>query len=172
MDFIRTPKPDDCIFCSKPADTRDEENLVLFRGRTCFVLMNLYPYSNGHLMVATYRHVASLEDLTAEEQGDLMALTTLCAKSLRATMHPDGLNCGLNLGRAGGAGIDDHLHMHVVPRWIGDVNFMSTISSSKVIVQHLRETYRELLPVFAAQGRPPAPEPGATPADLGAGSQE
>ena len=171
MDFIRAPKADECIFCSKPASDRDEENLIVHRGDTCFVLMNLYPYSNGHLMVAPYRHVASLEDLTGEEQAELMALATLCAKSLRATMRPDGLNCGLNLGRAGGAGIDDHLHMHVVPRWIGDVSFMSTVCSAKVIVQHLAETYRELLPVFAAGGERPAPDPGPKPADLGAGPQ-
>jgi ATP adenylyltransferase len=170
MDFIRAPRPEGCIFCEKPAQGADEENLILHRGPACFVLMNLYPYSNGHLMIAPYRHVACLEDLTPEEQAGLMGEMALCANALKAAMRPDGLNCGLNLGRAAGAGIEDHLHVHIVPRWIGDVNFMSTICSSKVIIQHLRETYAELLPHFAEAGEPVAPDGIARPADLGQGT--
>ncbi|HOS95993.1 MAG TPA: HIT domain-containing protein [Armatimonadota bacterium] len=153
MDFIRSAKPAECIFCQKPAEANDAANLLLYRGTECFVLMNLYPYTNGHLMVAPYRHVAMLPDLTASERAEMMDLTSLCVEVLQASVYPDGLNCGMNLGRAAGAGIDQHLHMHVVPRWVGDVNFMSTISSSKVIVQHLGETYAELKPEFDRRRR-------------------
>ena len=153
MDFIRTHKDGECIFCAKSSQDTDEENLVLLRGGRCFVLMNLYPYTNGHLMVAPYRHVAALEELTDDEQADLMRLTVLCSKVLRRAVYPDGLNCGLNLGRSAGAGIEDHLHMHLVPRWHGDVNFMSTVCSSKVIVQHLRDTYAELRPLFEEEAQ-------------------
>jgi len=148
MDFIRSPKPGECVFCTAQADGKDEENLLLHRGDECFVLMNLYPYTNGHLLIIPYRHVQRIQDLSPAEHAEMMSLTSLSVDVLEAKLYPEGFNCGLNLGRAAGAGIEEHLHMHVVPRWIGDVSFMSSVCSSKVIVQHLRETYAEIQPEF------------------------
>ena len=140
-----------CIFCDKPGAGDDAAHLVVARARTCFVLLNLYPYNNGHLMVAPYRHVARLEDLTDEEIAALMQAARRIEPVLRATLNPDGFNIGMNLGRVAGAGIDAHLHLHIVPRWSGDANFMPVLSDTKVIPQSLA-AMRDLLaaPVQAA----------------------
>ncbi len=146
MDYIRSKRSGadpGCFFCRGPRSDRDEENLILRRGRKCFVLMNLYPYNNGHLMVAPYRHVPELDDLTPAESGELMALTRRSIGTLRKWGRPQGFNVGFNIGAVAGAG-ETHLHQHIVPRWGGDTNYMPVLGETKVIVQHLRETYRQL----------------------------
>ena len=137
-------KPTSCIFCSKPAQRRDAVNLVLHRGHYGFVMMNLFPYNSGHLMVAPYEHVKTLEELSAEAALELFALTTLSIRALRVEIRPEGFNIGINLGRVSGAGIEDHLHLHIVPRWNGDTNFMPLFAETRVIPEHLKDTYRKL----------------------------
>jgi ATP adenylyltransferase len=133
-----------CIFCVKPPEDRDEENLIIFRGERSFIMLNAFPYNNGHLLVAPYRHIADLSLLDEEEQADLMKLTTLGCDLLKATCFPHGFNVGMNLGQVAGAGIADHLHMHIVPRWSGDTNFMPVVSDTKVLPQALSATYNAL----------------------------
>ncbi|MBN1755636.1 HIT domain-containing protein [bacterium] len=138
----------ECLFCSKQNSLDWEEDLVLFKGQRAFILMNLYPYTNGHLMVAPLRHVASLEDLAPEEMAELMALTTRSLKILRKCFNPQGFNVGVNLGRVAGAGVVDHTHVHIVPRWNGDTNFMPILTDTKVICECLKDTYNKLKPEF------------------------
>lgn len=133
-----------CIFCVKPQEDRDEENLIIYRGAYSFIILNAFPYNNGHLLVAPYRHIADLSLLTEEEQVDLLKVTTLGCDLLKATCLPHGFNIGMNLGQIAGAGIADHLHMHIVPRWSGDTNFMPVISGAKVLPQALSATYNAL----------------------------
>ncbi len=130
-----------CVFC---LGREDATSLVLFRGETCFVILNLFPYNNGHLMVVPYRHVATLADSTPSELEELMLLTRRAEMALTEVYPPQGLNVGMNLGRPAGAGIADHLHVHVVPRWTGDTNFMSTVSSTRVLPEELPVTYRRI----------------------------
>jgi ATP adenylyltransferase len=130
-----------CIFCSKGAAADDDErNLVVHRGRHAFVLMNLYPYSNGHLMVAPYRHIGEPGDLTGDERSEVWALLERALAVLRDVMGPAGFNAGLNLGRVAGAGVEGHIHLHVVPRWGGDTNFMPVLADVKVMPEHLART--------------------------------
>jgi ATP adenylyltransferase len=137
-----------CVFCAKVSETKDRENLILHRGKSCFVILNLFPYNNGHLMVIPYAHVAELGAIDGETSGELWKLLCRAQKALREAFHPDGFNIGINLGRTAGAGIDTHLHAHIVPRWNGDTNFMSVVGDTKVISQDLGSTYDALLPVF------------------------
>ena len=139
-----------CIFCEKAAalQAQDRSNYVLYRGETGLIILNLYPYNNGHFMVAPYAHVASLENLDAETLGSLMELVKKGMAALRQTMQPDGFNVGVNLGAAAGAGITDHVHIHVVPRWSGDTNFMPIFSETKVIPELLDGTYDKLKAVI------------------------
>jgi ATP adenylyltransferase len=137
-------KSEGCIFCEKWQGDADAENLVLFRGEECFAILNLFPYNNGHLMVVPVRHVADIVDLTASEQAEMFRLTQRMVRVLRETMSPHGFNIGFNLGRAAGAGIADHLHLHVVPRWSGDTNFMPVLGATRVISEALEETYQKL----------------------------
>jgi ATP adenylyltransferase len=122
----------------------DSENLILFRGRRSFAVMNRFPYNNGHLMIAPNRHVATIEKLTADEGRELFRLAQRSLLVLRRTLRPQGFNVGANLGRVAGAGVTGHVHVHVVPRWSGDVNFMPLLSETKVISEHLTETYCRL----------------------------
>ena len=133
-----------CIFCVKPAQDRDEENLLLLRGDRCFIMLNAFPYSNGHLMVSPYRHTADLNDLEDAELLELMALTRRGINLLKRACRPDGFNVGINLGRVAGAGIADHIHVHIVPRWSGDTNFMAVIGDTRVIPEALEAAYRRL----------------------------
>jgi ATP adenylyltransferase len=126
------------------ADGADDESLIVYRGTTVFVVMNLYPYNNGHVMIAPLRKVADLDSMTVDERAELMDVTSRCVSWLRSVFNPDGFNVGMNLGAAGGAGVPDHLHMHVVPRWSGDTNFMPVIGQTKVIPEDIRETYRKI----------------------------
>ncbi|WP_297071186.1 HIT domain-containing protein [Thermococcus sp.] len=142
--YIRSPKHDGCIFCDFPKEKRDREKLILYRGEHAFVIMNNYPYNPGHVMIAPYRHVGKWEDLNDEELLEIMKLSQLVIKALKRAMNPDGFNMGVNLGRVAGAGIDDHVHLHIVPRWNGDTNFMPVVDDTKVIPESLEETYNEL----------------------------
>jgi len=137
-----------CIFCDKPKEQWDEENLIVARFDRCFVILNAFPYNNGHLMVVPYRHVPSLLDLTDEELAELMKVTQISERVLRQALNPQGFNIGMNLGRCAGAGIDEHIHIHIVPRWKGDTNFMPVIGETKVLPELLSQTYKKLRPLF------------------------
>ncbi len=151
MAFIapKTPPPPGCIFCTQPAAHRDEEYHILYRGEHCFMMLNLYPYNNGHLMVAPYEHTSSIENLDAETLTELMAQAQLALKALRLAMHPDGFNMGINEGKVAGAGFADHMHFHIVPRWAGDTNFMPVVADIKVMPDHLDHVYRQLKDAIA-----------------------
>jgi ATP adenylyltransferase len=146
---------DGCIFCTALARGADEP-LLLFRGRTCFVILNLYPYNNGHLMVVPNRHVATLADTEPGELAELMALTRHAEIALTEAYRAHGLNVGMNLGRPAGAGVADHLHVHVVPRWNGDTNFMSVVGNVRVLPEELDATAARLRPIFERLGPAPA----------------
>jgi ATP adenylyltransferase len=150
MAYILGDKPAGCIFCEKIRAQDDAQNLILWRGHTAFVMLNRYPYNNGHLMVVPHAHAASLTALEAAQRAELGELTMRCEQVLRQAMRPDGLNIGLNLGSAAGAGIAEHLHVHVVPRWDGDTNYMTVVGEVRVIPQHLDDTYALLMPYFQA----------------------
>jgi ATP adenylyltransferase len=155
MQYVTGPPAgdDDCIFCSHRDAEDDAAAHVLYRGESMFVLLNAYPYNTGHLMVAPLAHVADLGDLTDDERGELMTVTHLATETIRAALDPEGFNIGMNLGAAGGAGIPGHLHMHVVPRWKGDTNYMTTIGDTKVLPELLADTYTKLHPVFSQRKR-------------------
>ena len=138
--------PTDCIFCD--AHRRPGDELTVFRATRSYIILNLYPYNNGHLMVVPNRHVNMLALLTPEEQEELMSLTRLAEIALTEAYQPHGLNVGINLGRAAGAGIEQHLHVHVVPRWNGDTNFMTAIGETRVLPEDLRQTAAKLRPIF------------------------
>ncbi len=138
-----------CIFCNKPREKKDEENLILYRGKNCFIIMNLFPYNTGHIMIAPYSHKATLEELTEEEILEMFMLAQKSLAILRETMEPDGFNLGINIGRVAGAGYEGHVHLHIVPRWNGDTNFMPVIADVKVIPEGLKSTYKRLLPHFS-----------------------
>ena len=125
-----------------------QSSLIVFRGQTCFVILNLYPYNNGHLMVIPNRHMASLVDATSEELAELIELTRLSEMALREAYSPHGLNMGINLGKPAGAGILDHVHMHIVPRWNGDTNFMTIVGETRVLAEELPATASRLKPIF------------------------
>jgi ATP adenylyltransferase len=143
MEYIRSARQDGCIFCEM-LELNDREALILHRGRLAFLVLNRYPYNNGHFMSVPYRHVDSLEGLSAEEMAEMMALLTAGLRALRQASHPEGFNIGANIGKVAGAGVKDHVHMHAVPRWAGDTNFMSLYAETRVIPQTLEETYDEL----------------------------
>ncbi len=161
IDYILGEKEEGCVFCKAEGA---EAELTLFRGEATLVLMNKFPYNNGHLLVAPRRHVAGLEELDPEEMRELMETVSRSVAALKAAMRPDGFNIGLNLGRVAGAGIEEHLHVHVVPRWFGDTNALAVIDDVRVIPQHLKETCALLKPHFgkvdSAAARP-RPRPGA-----------
>ena len=137
-------QPQGCIFCSQPAAHSDAEYHILYRGTLCFMMLNRYPYNNGHLMIAPYQHIASVEELDAATLAELMAQVQLALRALRVAMKPDGFNMGINEGKAAGAGFADHMHFHIVPRWNGDTNFMPVIADIKVIPEHLDSVYQQL----------------------------
>jgi ATP adenylyltransferase len=155
-------KVDGCIFCAKCNEhqERDRENLLVYRGQNMFAMLNIYPYNTGHLMILPYQHVAMLGEMSAEMQLELITLTTYFTELLTDLMHPDGFNVGINLGRAAGAGIDSHLHVHLVPRWSGDNNFMPVIGETRVLPEELGDTYDRIVKLL--NERPPTP-PGGRP---------
>jgi ATP adenylyltransferase len=145
MTYIKGEKPVGCIFCK---DSCRSEDLILFQGETAFVMMNRYPYISGHLMIIPYRHVSRMEDLTPEEKLEVFNLQDISVRVLNEALHPDGFNIGMNLGKAAGAGVDDHIHVHIVPRWSGDTNFMSVLGDVRVIPEDIYKTWEILLPYF------------------------
>ncbi|HAS16758.1 MAG TPA: HIT family hydrolase [Nitrospiraceae bacterium] len=148
LQYILEGSSDECIFCIKPAEEKDRENLILYRGKHVFTIMNLFPYTNGHLMIVPYQHSEDLNGLNEEVLLELMTQTKMTVAILKQVFSPQGFNIGINLGKAAGAGIDEHLHIHIVPRWVADTNFMPVIADLKVIPQHIRATYDLLIPFF------------------------
>jgi ATP adenylyltransferase len=145
MEYIlNNEKEDGCILCPGEDRSRDAERLILQLGERTMVIMNKYPYINGHLLVCPIRHVGEVEDISDQEMLDMMNMVRASIGVLKEHMNPDGFNVGLNLGRVAGAGLEEHLHFHVVPRWNGDTNFMAVFGDVRVIPQHIQETYREL----------------------------
>ena len=139
-----------CIFCVKPAEDEDRENLIIHRGERCFVILNRFPYTNGHLMVAPFEHVAGIEDLPAETTAEMIALSQRAIEVLKANYEPHGFNVGFNQGRVAGAGVELHIHMHVGPRWGGDTNFMPVLADVKVLPEALADTRRKLTEAWLA----------------------
>lgn len=154
QEFILGVKEKGCIFCKRLRDDEDRKNLILHRGKTAFVILNRYPYNSGHLMVVPNRHERDLEALTNSELTELMQLTQKCVSVLRKTFAPDGFNIGFNLGKPAGAGIDDHLHVHIVPRFTGDTNFLPVIGKTKLQSIGLEEVLDFLAPGFKRGGKP------------------
>lgn len=148
INYIRGSKPDACVFCTVPDIEDEDESLILFRGEHAYVMMNRYPYTNGHLLVIPYQHIAMLTDVPGDVQVEMLQQVNMCLEVLREVMQPHGFNVGLNLGATAGAGIKDHLHFHVVPRWTGDTSFMAVIDDTNIIVEGLRECFAELKPAF------------------------
>lgn len=148
IEYILGPKPDTCVFCLPESTEEDEERLVLHRGGRAFVIMNRYPYNNGHIMVCPFRHVSELTELSREETHEIMDLVQLCSGILKQLFNCEGINVGLNLGKAAGAGIGEHLHFHLVPRWNGDSSFIAVMDDVRTVPQHIRETYKALRACF------------------------
>jgi ATP adenylyltransferase len=160
IEYILAPKAPpggDSVFTRIAQSSDDEANLVVLRARTCYVLLNTHPYTGGHLMVVPYRQVADVTELTDAEALELMQVTQRSLRALRAAMRPAGFNLGFNLGQAAGAGIVEHLHLHVVPRWAGDTNFMAVIAGTTVVPEALREVAARLRAAFAAETAAPPP---------------
>ena len=133
-----------CVFCKVQAETEDTENLIVFRGQKAFVILNRYPYTSGHLLVVANVHLPSIEDLDVETRSEMMELATTGMRVIRKVYRPDGFNLGANIGQAAGAGIAGHVHLHVVPRWGGDTNFLSALAETRVLPEELHETYRRI----------------------------
>jgi ATP adenylyltransferase len=148
MGYIEAPQKKGCIFCDEPKESSDKENYILYRGKLSFVMMNLYPYNNGHLMVSPYKHISSLTKLEKEDLIDLTLLTQASLQVLEKAFKPDGFNVGVNIGKTAGAGFADHVHIHIVPRWEGDTSFMSVLAETKVIPESLNSTYEKLITLF------------------------
>jgi ATP adenylyltransferase len=148
MDYILEEKQKGCIFCKKPMERKDKVNLILHQSRYAFVMMNKFPYNNGHVMVVPKRHCPDLEQLDDKTLQDLLFLLRASTRILRKILRPDGFNIGMNIGKVGGAGVDDHIHFHIVPRWNGDTNFMPVLGETKIIPEYLGETYQKLHAAF------------------------
>lgn len=148
MEYILSEKDKDCLFCVKPNEKSDRDNLILYRDKNVYVIMNKYPYNNGHLMVVPYFHTSSFDGLSDNVLFDIIRITKYSVDCLRNAFHPEGFNVGINIGAPAGAGIEEHIHVHIVPRWAGDTNFMTAVGEVKVIPEHLLETYNKLYPIF------------------------
>lgn len=144
MSYILAPKHEGCIFCDYPKENKDDERFIIYRSSSCFVIMNLYPYNPGHVMVVPYRHTSEYESLSTEELCDLESLSVRCIKALKRAFEPDGFNLGVNLGSVAGAGIADHLHRHIVPRWNGDTNFMPVIGDLRIVPESHLATFERV----------------------------
>ncbi len=152
IDYILGDKPDTCVLCVDEDKKNDAKRLILYRSKHVFIIMNKYPYNNGHLMVVPYRHVGDITDLNPLENADLMAMTQECVKALKSVMNPQAFNIGMNMGAAAGAGIAAHLHMHIVPRWNGDNSFISVLADTRSIPEHIDVTYGNLRKYFENLG--------------------
>jgi len=150
LEYIVANRTEGCIFCDFPSQDDDLTNHIVYRGAHAYVIMNKFPYSNGHLLIPPFRHIADVRDLNDDESLEIMRLTARCCEALTEICRPDGFNIGMNLGPAAGAGIADHLHLHIVPRWIGDTNFMPVLADAKIIPEALETTCRKLRERFEA----------------------
>ena len=148
MEYIKNKDASQKIFSSKPNETEDKENLILYRGQSCYIIMNYYPYNNGHLMIVPYEESDSVENLADETLTEIMRLTKKTMKILRENLQCHGFNFGANIGKGSGASIEGHLHFHIVPRWTSDTSFMPVVGSTKVVAQGLHDTYDHLKPFF------------------------
>ena len=148
MEYIKNKDASQKIFSSKPNETEDKENLILYRGESCYIIMNYYPYNNGHLMIVPYEESDSVENLTDETLTEIMRLIKKTMKILRENLQCHGFNFGANIGKGSGASIEGHLHFHIVPRWTSDTSFMPVVGSTKVVAQGLHDTYDQLKPFF------------------------
>jgi ATP adenylyltransferase len=145
MEYIENAKDENgCVFCLAPTLPDSAENLIVYRSERAYVILNLYPYTSGHLLVVPFSHVPNLEELDPETRAEMMELSTHCMTVLRSLYKPQGFNMGANLGEAAGAGVPAHIHMHIVPRWTGDTNFMSTLGQTRVLPEALSETYERI----------------------------
>ena len=150
LEYIKGPKPDECIFCTKPEIGDDRAAHIVRRGEHCFAMLNAFPYNNGHLMISPFAHVPSIEELGAEALAELMTMAQTALTTLRAVYGPEGFNLGINQGKVAGAGVEDHIHLHVVPRWGADTNFMPVIGDTRVLPQSLDESFDEVSRAWAA----------------------
>lgn len=157
LDYIKGPKPDECIFCERPRLGDDAEAYIVARGDRCFTMLNAFPYNNGHVMVSPFEHVPSIEDLDAPTLGEMMTLTQRSLAAIRSVYGPDGFNLGINQGKIAGAGFDDHVHLHVVPRWGADTNFMPVLSSTRVLPESLAASFEALSTELSGAGGSGAP---------------
>ncbi len=148
IEYIQMEKPAGCILCEKPKQNNDTPNHILYRANKNFVILNTYPYNPGHLMIAPYRHIANLEELTNEELHEHFEIVSRSIKVLREVFNPTGFNIGINMGKVAGAGIEEHIHTHIVPRWQGDTNFMPVLADARVLPEALAETYNKLKSKF------------------------
>jgi ATP adenylyltransferase len=148
MGYILSDKTQGCIFCELPKQDRDRENLILYRSLHNFVIMNRFPYNNGHIMVVPYLHVSSLEGLSDEALLDFMKVTQHAQGSIKKAFMPEGFNMGINVGKIAGAGMEEHIHLHMVPRWAGDTSFMTVFDEVRVIPEHILSTYDKLFAAF------------------------
>lgn len=154
MEYILSDKTDfetGCLFCSKARQGNDRENLILYRGQRTFIILNLYPYNNGHLMVVPYEHTRNVDELDEATLAEMMSEAKRAVQALEKAMSPDGFNIGINIGKSAGAGVDNHVHMHVVPRWVGDSNFMPVVSETRLIPEDPQTTYERLLQAGIAE---------------------
>lgn len=161
MDYLWTPwrfayvtqggEPAGCVFCEKPACADDERNFIVHRAQKNFVILNMYPYTTGHMMIVPYRHIASLVETEQEELFEMMDLTRRAEAALRRVYRPDGINLGMNIGKSAGAGVAGHIHMHVLPRWQADANFMSVIAETRVLPETLPVTWAKLRREFSGE---------------------
>ncbi len=148
MEYVTDSKAEGCIFCAMAQAEDDEQNHIIYRGAHSFVVLNAFPYNSGHLMIVPYAHVSDILDLNGEQLCDIMSVARLCCKALGRYARPEGINLGMNIGRAAGAGIDEHVHLHIVPRWTGDTNYMTAVGDTRVVPQSLEETAASLRPIL------------------------
>ncbi|MBK6793536.1 MAG: HIT domain-containing protein [Anaerolineales bacterium] len=151
MTYIENSKKEEgCVFCNAQAKPDGTENLIAFRGRSSYVILNRFPYTSGHLMVIPFAHAAGIEELDANTRAEMMELTSRCTTELRQIYKPQGFNVGINMGEAAGAGVLGHVHIHIVPRWAGDTNFMSAVGETRVLPESLEQTYQRVQAAFAS----------------------
>ena len=150
LEYIKGPKADECIFCTKPDDGDDRGSYIVHRGEHCFAILNAFPYNNGHLMISPYRHVPSIEELEGDALLELMTLAQSGIAALREAYGPEGFNLGINQGKVAGAGVEHHVHLHIVPRWGADTNFMPVIGDTRVLPQSLDDSYDDLMRTWPA----------------------
>ena len=150
LDYIKGPKADECIFCAKPDDGDDRATYIVHRGEHCFAILNAFPYNNGHLMISPYRHVPSIEELEGDSLLELMTMAQSGIAALRQAYGPEGFNLGINQGKVAGAGVEHHVHLHIVPRWGADTNFMPVIANTRVLPQSLDDSYDNVTQAWPA----------------------